>query len=112
MGPDWFYILDYPDYPYSPDSTYGMIPCYGHLGSTYGFQSGHVYFPGGEIKAYKPYKNDTTYYSDPNWSLTFDFCGGNEFTISQAHNNSNDDQSGAIQVLITELIKDPFDWNK
>ena len=107
MGPDWFYMLDYPN----SYSKYGMIPCYGHLGSTYGFQSGHIYFPGGTIKAYEPFKNDNTYYSKSDWSITFDFCGGNEFTISQAHNNSNDDQSGAIQALITELIKDPFDWS-
>ena len=107
MGPDWFYIVDNPD----SYSNYGMIPCYGHLGSTYGFQSGHVYFPGGKIGPYEPYKNDTTYYSKSEWNLTFKFCGGNEFTISQAHNNSNDDQSGAIQALIVELIKDPFDWD-
>lgn len=67
--------------------------------------------PPGKLTAWEPYKNDTTYYSDPNWSLTFDFCGGNEFTISQAHNNSNDDQSGAIQYLIAELVKDPFNWS-
>ena len=51
-------------------------------------------------------------YSSKNWNMFFDFCGGNEFTISQAHNNSNDDQSGAIQYLVTELIKDPFIWHK
>ena len=107
MGPDWFGIYDDPN---SYD-TYGMIPCYGHLGATYGFNSGHAYFPPGKLTAWEPYKNDTTYYSDPNWSLTFDFCGGNEFTISQAHNNSNDDQSGAIQYLIAELVKDPFNWS-
>ena len=108
MGPDWFEIFDYPN----SDTKYGLIPCYGHLGATYGFQSGHIYFPGGKIKAYEPYKYNKYFYNDENWSITFDFCGGNEFTISQAHNNSNDNQSGAIQNLITELILDPFDWNK
>ena len=111
MGPDWFYIYDNPN----SNTDYGIIPCYGHLGSTYGFNSGHLYFPGGTIKAYPPYlegENWSSNYSKKDWSLTFDFCGGNEFTISQAHNNSNDDQSGAIQYLITELINDPFDWKK
>ena len=110
MGPDWFYIYDYPN----SYTKYGIIPCYGHLGATYGFNSGHVYFPGGKITGYKPYLGAdwNSNYSSKNWNMVFDFCGGNEFTISQAHNNSNDDQSGAIQYLVTELIKDPFIWHE
>jgi hypothetical protein len=110
MGPDWFYLYDDPN----NDTKYGIIPCYGHLGATYGFNSGHAYFPGGELTGYKPYLEGNYWwynYSNKEWSVVFDFCGGNEFTISQAHNNSNDDQSGAIQYLVTELLKDPFKWN-
>ena len=110
MGPDWFYMYDS-----NSSQEYGIIPCYGHLGSTYGFNSGHAYFPGGTIKPWPPYspltKSGNAKYSSPDWSLTFKFCGENEFTISQAHNDSGDDQSGAIQLLIQELINDPFDWN-
>ena len=50
MGPDWFTIYDDPN----SYNKYGIIPCYGHLGATYGFISGHAYFPGGQISGYKP----------------------------------------------------------
>ena len=102
MGPDWFYIMDY--------NENGYIPVYGHLGSTYGFNSGHVYFPPGKITAYKPWKNYKNSYTNPLWNITFHFCGGNEFTISQAHNNNNDDQTGVIQEFINLVIKDQFKW--
>lgn len=107
MGPDWFLITNVKD---QNNNNNGYIPCYGHLGDTYGYQSGHIYFPGGKIKAYKPWRNDYSSYNNPNWNMTFDFCGGSEFTISQAHNNDNDDQSGAIQHFIWELVSDPFKW--
>ena len=71
MGPDWFLITNIKD---QDDNNNGYIPCYGHLGDTYGYQSGHIYFPGGKINAYKPWKNDSSSYNDPNWSMTFDFC--------------------------------------
>ena len=42
--------------------------------------------------------------------IYFDFCGGNEFTVSCAHNNDNDNQSGPIQCFIDEVMKNPFKW--
>ena len=107
MGPDWFSLTNIKD---TSLNNAGYIPCYGHLGDTYGFQSGHVYFPGGTITEYKPWKGDRTSYSKSNWSMTFDFCGRSEFTVSQAHNNDNDDQIGAIQNFIWEVVNDPFKW--
>ena len=118
MGPDWFYILSGdpgPSYGNTgwKNGTIGLIPCYGHLGDTYGSVSGHVYFPGGKMTAYKPKLDDNyAYFSNDkaqNWSLTFEFSGGLEFTVSQAI-NAGDDQSTAIQNFITSVIEDPFDW--
>ena len=88
-------------------SRYGIIPCYGHLGDTYGSVSGHIYVPGGKLVAYPPMKNE---YSNPNWSMTFKFCGGMEFTVSQAI-NAGDDQTTALQNFIAAVIDDPFDWS-
>ena len=102
MGPDWFYIYDYP----RGYDTYGIIPCYGHLGDTYGSVSGHIYVPGDELKVYPPLKE---YYSSSDWSMTFKFSGGLEFTVSQAI-NAGDDQSTAIQNFIAAVIEDPFVW--
>ena len=103
MGPDWFYIYDNPN----SYSRYGIIPCYGHLGDTYGSVSGHIYVPGGKLVAYPPMKNE---YSNPKWSMTFKFCGGMEFTVSQAI-NAGDDQTTALQYFIAAVVDDPFDWS-
>ena len=119
MGPDWFYILSGdPGGWYTKqgwkNGTIGLIPCYGHLGDTYGSVSGHVYFPGGKMKAYPPLMNDAYAYVNKekaqNWSLTFEFSGGLEFTVSQAI-NAGDDQSTAIQNFVNAVIEDPFDWD-
>ena len=107
MGPDWFSLTNMED---TNSKKAGYIPCYGHLGDTYGFQSGHAYFPGGTITAYKPWKDDPYNYNSSKWSMTFDFCKGSEFTVSQAHNNDNDNQIGAIQNFIFEVVSDPFKW--
>ena len=119
MGPDWFYILSGDPGPYYQnkgwsDGTIGLIPCYGHLGDTYGSVSGHAYFPGGKMTAYPPMINDDYAYSTKEtaqkWSLTFEFSGGLEFTVSQGINFGND-QSTAIQNFITAVIEDPFVWS-
>lgn len=120
MGPDWFYITSGDPGPYYSkpgwkNGTIGVIPCYGHLGETYGSCSGHVYFPGGTLKAYPPLKSDNYAYVNKNkaekWSLRFEFAGGLEFTISQASTNCQD-QITAIQNFINLVIKNPFDWNQ
>tara|TARA_Y100000389_G_scaffold187553_1_gene209073 strand:+ start:77 stop:931 length:855 start_codon:yes stop_codon:yes gene_type:complete len=128
MGPDWFALYD----DSSEDAyCYGCIPCYGHLGDTYGSVSGHVYVPSstnydnkggkpGILEIYPPWISDTNSYSQyindtyvpyKNWKLTFHFAGGLEFTLSQCINFS-DDQTTAIQNFITEVINDPFVWDK
>ena len=104
MGPDWIGIYDT-----DSNQKYGVIPCYGHLGETYGSCSGHVYFPGGKLTPYPPYKNDSSSYSPKNWSLIFEFAGGLEFTVSQAVTDCQD-QSTAIQNFIFEVVKNPFRW--
>lgn len=124
MGPDWFSFTD--KNPYDMNSSdYGTIPCYGHLGSTWGYNSCNVYFPGGTIKAYRPWVDDKNpnYCSnnDPknwvckkknnNWTLTFKFCGGNEFTISCVQNSVLSESMGPVQQFLWEVIKDPFNWN-
>ena len=106
MGPDWFVIYDEP----TSEDTYGMIPCFGHLGDTYGSVSGHLYVPGGELRPYQPYASNIETYSTPEWSMSFQFSGGLEFTLSQAINDG-DDQTTALQNFIADVIKDPFDWS-
>lgn len=108
MGPDWFTLYDKPN----SNKEYGVIPCYGHLGATYGFCSCHIYFPGGKLLPYPPYKNKYWAYSNPEkWNLTFSFSGGYEFTISCAQNSCMSDSSGPIQQFIASVIEDPFIWN-
>ena len=103
MGPDWFYFMDY--------NETGYIPCYGHLGSTDGFNSCHTYFPGGVIKPYPPWANDKTSYNNKNWTVKFDFCGKNEFTLSCTQNSVLTESDGPIQQFIWEVLNDPFNWN-
>ena len=105
MGPDWFEIYDDPS---NNATRYGIIPCWGHLGSTYGSESGHTYFPGGKLKVYPPMKS---WYTNKNWSMTFEFSGGLEFTISQAINDDAGDQTSATQNFIASVITDPFIWS-
>ena len=105
MGPDWINLYDRATAPY------GVIPCYGHLGETYGSCSGHIYFPGGKLTPYKPYAKDTNSYSPLKWSMTFEFNGGLEFTMSQAITDCQD-QTTIIQNFIYSIVKDPFDWKK
>ena len=118
MGPDWFYMLSgdpgpYYEKPEWSDGVIGAIPCYGHLGQTYGYCSGHVYFPGGTLRAYPPMKNDGYAYASAKkaeaWSLRFEFAGGLEFTVSQASTDCQD-QSTAIQNFIYQVVRDPFKW--
>jgi hypothetical protein len=108
MGPDWFYLYDNPN----SNTKYGVIPCFGHLGSTYGYCSCNLYFPGGTLKAYEPLKNNTAAYSSPNWSTEFKFAGGFEFTISCVQNSCTSESQGPIQQFITEVLKDPFKWDE
>ena len=112
MGPDWFAFTDS-----NSDQNYGTIPCYGHYGSTWGYNSCNVYFPGGKIKPYQPWVDDeyANYWSgnskNKNWSLTFKFCGGNEFTISCVQNSVLTESDGPVQQFLWEVIQDPFKWD-
>lgn len=119
MGPDWFYMLNENPGPYyqNPDwknGKIGVIPCYGHLGSTYGYCSCHIYFPKGVQKAYPPLINDDYAYVSPekanNWSFTFEFVEGLEFTMSCTQNSCTSESQGPIQHFIYEVVKDPFKW--
>jgi hypothetical protein len=114
MGPDWFYIMNVNPGPYYSKKGWGAIPCYGHFGDTYGYCSCHVYFPGGEMKAYPPLVSDTWAYPSKTaaneWSLTFEFTGGLEFTMSCTQNSCLSVSQGPIQHFIYEVIKDPFLW--
>ena len=105
MGPDWFYIYDK-----NNNWNYGLIPCFGHMGETYGFCSSHIYFPGGTMTAFPPLKDYE--YSYPNsWKLRFEFAGGYEFVVSCAFSSCMSTGSGAIQEFIYSVINDPFIWN-
>lgn len=107
MGPDWFeFMITKNSY-----NNYGMIPCYGHLGSTYGYCSCNVYFPPGDIRPYPPYKNNNYYYSSPKWKHKFKFSEGMEFTICCAQNSCISESDGPIQKFINLVVKDPFNWN-
>ena len=120
MGPDWFYMMNRNPGPWYQknvwsDGKAGVIPCYGHLGDTYGYCSCHVYFPGGTLKAYPPLKSNNWAYVSPEkaneWSLVFEFAGGLEFTISCAQNSCISESQGPIQHFIYEVVKDPFKWD-
>ena len=127
MGPDWFQFTDI-NYDKNTTKSYGTIPCYGHLGSTWGYNSCNVYFPGGEIKPYQPLiddkgsnnyycsnydaKNGTCNTKGNNWNLTFKFSGGNEFTISCVQNSVLSESMGPVQQFLWEVIKDPFNWDE
>ena len=106
MGPDWFYFTDN-----SSDDS-GVIPCFGHLGSTWGYTSCNIYVPG-TVKTYEPIKNDPGAYSKSyqNWNMTFKFTGGYEFTISCAQNTGLSEAMGPVQKFLWEVIKDPFSWD-
>ena len=119
MGPDWFYMLNENPGPYyqNPDwknGKIGVIPCYGHLGATYGYCSCHIYFPKGVQKAYPPLINDDYAYVNPEkaktWSFTFEFVEGLEFTMSCTQNSCTSESQGPIQHFIYEVVKDPFKW--
>tara|TARA_R110002074_G_scaffold392338_1_gene577782 strand:+ start:43 stop:2469 length:2427 start_codon:yes stop_codon:yes gene_type:complete len=120
MGPDWFYIMNRDPGPWFQtkdwnDGNAGVIPCYGHLGDTYGYCSCHIYFPGGTLKAYHPLKNNSWAYVNPTkadeWSLVFEFSGGLEFTISCTQNSCISESQGPIQQFIYSVVKDPFNWD-
>jgi hypothetical protein len=107
MGPDWFYLYDYP----LSYTNYGVIPCYGHLGATYGYCSCTLYFPSGILKPYTPLKNNSYAYSKQSWTNKFDFCGQNEFTISCVQNSCVSESKGPTQQFVTMVLNDPFKWD-
>ena len=107
MGPEWFEMFITKNEYYN----YGMIPCYGHYGSTYGYCSCNIYFPPGKLKPYAPYVDDDYYYSSSKWHHTFKFCEGIDFTICCAQNSCISESEGPIQKFINLVVNDPFNWD-
>lgn len=127
MGPDWFFFYDNAKEAAAAAAVgeaetsakkknkknYGIIPCYGHFGSTYGFASCNVYIPGGTMGPYTPLQDLPAAYSDAkNWNLRFQFVDGSDFAISCAQNSNVTSCFGAVQKFLAAVIADPFVWEK